>query len=192
MYVWAGQCEVRRERGLIMATIEVEVEMTTDFATQIDQASRAQDLERALTLALQWTREDDRSSKAWSKLAYVHELGRDFGAAAHSIRRALDLAPDNPAYLFKAGVIDYRGASYHAAAAHFRQCVASSLELEDGYYLDAAKIAQARCLVALGRADLVAEIIDDLPDEAATWLDGRMTAQAVRRMADRAPGVSFG
>lgn len=175
-----------------MASIGIEVDMATDYATQIDKAGRVQDLERALALALQWTREDKRSSKAWSKLAYVHELGRDFDSAADSIGRALDLAPDNPAYLFKAGVIAYRSASYGAAADHFRQCVRLSLELADGYYLDAARIAQARCLVALGRADKVAELIDALPDEAATWLDGRITAQAVRRMATRAPRVPFG
>lgn len=175
-----------------MIAIGIGVDMVTDYATQIDKASRVHDLERALALALEWTREDGRSSKAWSKLAYVHELERDFGSAAYSIRRALDLTPGNPAYLFKAGVIDYRSASYGAAAEHFRQCVAASADLEDGYYLDAAKIAQARCLVAVGRGDLAAHLIDDLPDEAAAWLDGRMTAKAVRQMATRTPRASFG
>ncbi|MBJ9964512.1 tetratricopeptide repeat protein [Burkholderia seminalis] len=156
--------------------------MTTDYASQIDKASRAKNLEEARALALQWTHEDGGSPKAWSKLAYVYELKRDFGSAAASIRKALKLAPRNPSYLFKAGVFEYRRATFESASDEFGRCVRVSIELNDGYYLDAAKIAQARCLIALGRSGQVADLLVDVSDDAATWLDGRITAQAVRRM----------
>ena len=156
-----------------------------NYSAKIDDAGRLKDFEGALKLALQWTHEDSRSPQAWSKLAYVHELLRNFISASKSIRKALDLAPNNPAYLFKAGVIAYRSGSHEAAATDFQYCIVASIDADDDYYLDAAKVARARCLIELGLKDKVGAVLVGLPDDAATWLDGRITARIVRDMAHK-------
>jgi len=51
--------------------------------------------------------------------------------------------------------------------------------MQDGFYLDAARIAQARCLLLDGRADMAANIIALASPGSATWLDGRFAKEDV-------------
>lgn len=57
--------------------------------------------------------------------------------------------------------------------------------MQDGFYLDAARIAQVRCLVLDGRADIAANIIALVSAGSATWLDGRFSKEDVANLIQR-------
>lgn len=150
-----------------------------NYATEIDRAIDSDELARALTLAEQWIAEAHDEDAAWSKLAHVHVMREDYGRASGAVREALRIAPDYLPYLFEQGYIEYRLANYAQAASAFGLCVERSEVTQDGFYLDAARIAQARCLLLNGRADMAAKIITLASAGSATWLDGRFTKEDV-------------
>jgi tetratricopeptide (TPR) repeat protein len=116
-----------------------------NYAIEIDQAIDGEELAIASTLAEQWTAAAPEDAAAWSKLAHVHEMTEDFAKASNAASVALKVSPGYPPYLFKKGYAEYRLGNYADAATSFALCVASSEIAHDGYYLDAARIAQARC-----------------------------------------------
>jgi tetratricopeptide (TPR) repeat protein len=150
-----------------------------NYATEIDRAIDSDELARALTVAEQWIAETPADDAGWSKLAHVHVMGDDFGLASSAVREALRIAPDYPPYLFEQGYIEYRLANYAPAASAFGLCAERSELMQDGFYLDAARIAQARCLLLDGRADMAANIIALASPGSATWLDGRFAKEDV-------------
>jgi len=81
--------------------------------------------------------------------------------------------------LFKKGYAEYRLGQYADAANSFALCVVSSEIMHDGYYLDAARIAQARCLVLDSRAELAVRVIASAASNSATWLDRRFSKEEV-------------
>jgi tetratricopeptide (TPR) repeat protein len=147
----------------------------------IDAACRENRLDEAKRLAQAWTRNDPLSPAAWSKLARVHELERDYDGAAVAIGRAVELSPEHPPYLFEAGVVDFFRGQFESAETAFNQCVSASVELASGFYLDAAKVARAKCLIACARIDEALGAIEDVADAAAAWLNGRVTAGELRQ-----------
>ncbi|NGZ84200.1 hypothetical protein [Duganella aceris] len=74
---------------------------------------------------------------------------------------------------------EYRLGNYADAANAFGCCVARSEIIQDGYYLDAARIAQARCLWLDGQGQLAARVVAAAATSAATWLDKRYTRDDV-------------
>lgn len=150
-----------------------------NYATEIDRAIDDEQLATALGLAEQWIAAAPEDAAAWSKLAHVHEMTEDFEKASSAASAALKISPGYPPYLFKKGYAEYRLGKYEDAANSFALCVERSEITHDGYYLDAARIAQARCLVLDGRADLAVNAIASAASNAATWLDRRFSKEEV-------------
>lgn len=109
----------------------------------------------------------------------------DFARAGNAASVALKISPDYPPYLFNQGYFEYRLGNYADAANWFGRCVERSEISHDGYCLDAARIAQARCLVLDGRADLAARLIGSAAEHAATWLDQRFSKDDVMQAIER-------
>lgn len=152
-----------------------------NYAIEIDREIDSEQLASALTLAERWVAAAPEDAGAWSKLAHVHEMHDDFSRASSAVSMALKISPDYPPYLFKQGYVDYRLGNYAAAADSFGTCVARSEIIHDGYYLDAARIAQARCLVLDGRDDLALNVIASAAASSATWLDKRFSKEDVMK-----------
>ncbi|WP_343732297.1 hypothetical protein [Duganella sp.] len=142
---------------------------------EISRAVDREDLAHALALAEQWVAEAPEADAAWGKLAHVHEMRDDLVKASHAVAEALRILPDHPPYLFEQGYIAYRLGHYAQAEGAFGLCIEKSETAHDGFYLDAARIARARCLVLDGRPSLAADVIADAAADSATWLDGRFT-----------------
>ncbi|MFS2004082.1 tetratricopeptide repeat protein [Duganella sp. CT11-25] len=151
------------------------------YAVEIDRAIDSEQLASALTLAEQWIVAAPEDASAWSKLAHVHEMSEDFAKASSAVSVALKISPEYPPYLFKKGYVEYRLGNYTDAARSFGRCVARSEITRDGYYLDAARIAQARCLVLDGRASLAVTVIASAAANSATWLDKRFSKEDVMK-----------
>jgi len=99
--------------------------------------------------------------------------------AGSAASRALKVSPDYPPYLFKKGYAESHLGQYADAANSFALCVVSSEIMHDGYYLDAARIAQARCLVLDSRVELAVQVIASAASNSATWLDRRFSEEEV-------------
>lgn len=140
-------------------------------AEHIDELVQNRDLPKALKAAYAWTLTDVSNAKAWSKLSYVHSYHRDYLAAAVAAHMAVALEPENPSYLFKLGTAQFKTDHLEEAAVHFGLCAQISLDIEDDFYLDAARIAQARCLLTLGRVNAAAHAIEQAAPGSATVLD---------------------
>lgn len=150
-----------------------------NYASEIDRAIDSERLASALTLAEQWVVAAPEHAGAWSKLAHVHEMNDDFAKASDAVSMAIKFSPDYLPYLFKQGYVQYRLGNYADAANAFGLCLAQSEITRDGYYLDAARLAQARCLVLDGSAHLAADVIATTAASSATWLDKRYTKEDV-------------
>jgi len=150
-----------------------------NYSAEIDRAIDDKRQESALALAEAWVAAAQDDAGAWSKLAHVHEMNEDFVKAGGAVAAALKISPQYPPYLFKRGYIEYRLGNYADAASAFELCVLSSELTLDGYYLDAARIARARCLVLDGRADLAVDAIGSVAEGAATWLERRFSKEDV-------------
>lgn len=152
-----------------------------NYAVEIDRAIDSEQLEAALVLAEQWIVTAPEEAGAWSKLAHVHEMSEDFAKAGGAVSVALKISPEYPPCLFKKGYVEYRLGNYTDAAHCFGLCATESEISHDGYYLDAARIAQARCLVLDGRASLAADVIAAAATESATWLEKRFSRDDVMK-----------
>lgn len=150
-----------------------------NYAGEIDRAVNGEKLALALSLAEQWVATAPEDAGAWSKLAHAYEMGGDFARASSAVSAALKISPDYPPYLFKKGYAEYRLRNYADAANAFALCVARSEATHDHYYLNAARIAQARCLSLDGRALLAIDAIALAAASSATWLDKRYTKEEV-------------
>lgn len=150
-----------------------------NYALEIDRAVDSEQLASALTLAEQWVVDAPDDDRAWSKLAHVYEMNEDFANASRAVSVALRISPEYPPYLFRKGYVEYRLANYKEAADSFERCVARSETMQDSYYLDAARIAQARCLVLDGSAHLAADAIASAATSSATWLEKRFSKEDV-------------
>ena len=150
-----------------------------NYAIEIDRVIDDEQLATAFALAEQLITAAPDNAEAWSKLAHVHEMNEDFAKASNAASAALKISPDHPAFLFKKGYLKYRLGSYVDAANLFGLCVERSEAIHDAYYLDAARIAQARCLVLDGCAELAANVIALAEANSATWLDKRFSKQEV-------------
>lgn len=153
--------------------------MANILAKQIDAEIGSQRLPEALALAKAWTLDEPDDALAWSKLAVVCQLTDSLNDAIQAISRSIALRPDHPPYLFELGYLEYRVHNLDAAAKAFERCTQASLAMDDDYYLDAARVAQAQCLLQAGRTHEAAEVIACAAQDAATWLGGRQTAAAV-------------
>ncbi|WP_445233250.1 hypothetical protein [Duganella rhizosphaerae] len=156
-----------------------------NYALEIDRAIDDERLASALTLAEQWVVVAPEDADAWSKLAHVHEMNEDFANASGAVAVALKISPEYPPYLFKQGYVEYRLGNFAAAANVFGLCVERSETIHDGYYLDAARIAQAKCLVLDGRASLAVDVIASAATGSATWLDKRLSKEDVVKSIHR-------
>lgn len=152
-----------------------------NYAIEIDRAIDDEQLTTALALAEQWIAAAPEDAAAWSKLAHVHEMTEDFAKASNAASAALKISPDYPPYLFEKGYFEYRLGKFLDAASSFGLCVERSEAIHDGYYLDAARIAQARCFVLDGRADLAVSVISPAAEDSATWLDKRFSKADVMK-----------
>ncbi|NVM77705.1 tetratricopeptide (TPR) repeat protein [Duganella sp. SG902] len=150
-----------------------------NYALEIDRAIENEDPALALALAERWVAEAPETHAAWGNLAHVHEMRDDFAKASQAVSEALRITPDYPPYLFEQGYIAYRLGNYTQAERAFGLCVEQSEMTHDNFYLDAARIARARCLVLDGRASLAAKVIADAAGDAAAWLDGRFSKEDV-------------
>lgn len=153
-----------------------------NYAIDIDRAVDGDDQATALSLAEQWVAAAPEDAAAWSKLAHIHGIGEDFPRANTAASQALRISPDSQPYLFEKGYIAYRMGNQTEAARAFAACVEQAGMTDDSFYLDAARIAQARCLVLDGRARLAADVIAAAAPEAATWLDGRFSKEDVLKL----------
>jgi tetratricopeptide (TPR) repeat protein len=162
-----------------------EINMVIDQAHDIDELARKGDLVGAKKLALLWTDGESENAAAWRALAYVLQLCRDLVAASLAINQAHRLAPDDVAYLFEKGVIEYKSELFDAAAASFQSCALKSVQLNSDYYLDAAKIAVGLSLLDCGDYSGARQAISGVDDEAATWVTGRLTAKQMLAAIDR-------
>lgn len=164
-----------------------------NYAAEIDRAIEGEQLASALTLAEQWLVDAPEEADAWSKLGHVHEMREDFMEARSAVSVALKISPDYPPYLFKHGYIEYRLGNYADAANFFGRCVARSEIIQDGYYLDAARIAQARCLWLDGRGQLAVSVVAVAATTAATWLEQRFTKDdVIRAISGSGPALDLG
>lgn len=150
-----------------------------NYPVEIDRAIGNERQESALALAEEWVAAAPDDAGAWSKLAHVHEMNEDFVKASSAVAAALKISPQYPPYLFKQGYIEYRLGNYADAANAFGLCVLRSELTLDGYYLDAARIALAKCLILDGRADLAVDAIGSAAEGSATWLDRRFSKEDV-------------
>lgn len=150
-----------------------------NYSVEIDRAIDDERQAAALALAEQWVAAAPDVADSWSKLAHVHEMNEDFAEASRAVAAALKISPRYPPYLFEQGYIEYRLGNYADAANAFAKCVVRSELMLDGYYLDAARIAQARCLLLDRRADLALIAIDAAAEGSATWLDQRFSKEDV-------------
>ena len=151
----------------------------------IDRAVDGDDQATALSLAEQWVAAAPEDAAAWSKLAQVHGIGEDFPKANTAASEALRISPHSQPYLFEKGYIACRMGN-HAEAAHvFAACAVEAELTNDSFYLDAARIAQARCLALDGRARLAADVIAAAAPDAATWLDGQFSKEDVLKLIAR-------
>ena len=155
------------------------LEGKTNYSIEIDRAIDDERQAAALALAEQWVAAAPDDAGSWSKLAHVHEMNEDFAEASRAVGAALKISPQYPPYLFDQGYIEYRLGNYAGAANAFGRCVVASELLLDGYCLDAARIAQARCLLLDGRKELAVIAIDSAAESSATWLDQRYTKEDV-------------
>lgn len=110
---------------------------------------------------------------------HIHGIGEDFPKADIAATKALRISPDSQPYLFEKGYIAYRMGNQAEAARAFAACVEQAGMTDDSFYLDAARIGQARCLVLDGRSRLAADVIAAAAPDAATWLDGRFSKEDV-------------
>lgn len=156
---------------------------------EIDKATRANP-EDALRLALEWVAQESSNAKAWSKLAHVYEIRHEFKDAISAARKALALKPAHPPYLFKLGCSQFREGSVAEAAVSFELCVKASLDLGDPYYVDSAKVAQARCLLLSGHFQRAVAAVEAASPSAATWLDGRVTVDDILAAAAAAAAAT--
>lgn len=152
------------------------------YAIDIDRAVDGEDQATALSLAEQWVAAAPGNAAAWSKLAHVHGIGDDFQQANVAASEALRISPDYQPYLFEKGYIEYRMGNQAEAAHAFAACVKQAELTNDSFYLDAARIAQARCLALDGRARLAANVIAAAAPDSATWLDGRFSKEEVLKL----------
>ncbi|WP_373988377.1 hypothetical protein [Duganella sp. BuS-21] len=150
-----------------------------NYAIDIDRAVEDEDQATALQLAEQWVADAPEDAAAWGKLAHVHEMGGDLLRANIAATEALRISPDDQPYLFEKGYIEYRLANYAEAAHAFSACVEQAEMTDDSFYLDAARIAQARCLALRGQIRLAADVIAAAVPGSATWLDGRFSREDV-------------
>ena len=141
--------------------------MANIFAKQIDAEIGSQRLPEALALAKAWTLNEPDDALAWSKLAVVCQLTDSLNEAIQAISRSIALRPDHPPYLFELGCVEYRTNNLDAAAKAFERCAQASLAMDDDYYLDAARVAQAQCLLLAGRAQEAAKVIACAAQDAA-------------------------
>lgn len=86
----------------------------------------------------------------------------------------------------------YRLGNYARAERAFGLCIEQSQMTHDGFYLDAARIARARCLALNGRASLAVEVIADAATDSATWLDRRFSKDEVVKSLIGASSHSIG
>ena len=150
--------------------------MVIDQAHEIDELAKNGDLVGAKKLALLWTRGEPENAQAWRELAYVLQLCRDLDSASFAINQALRFAPDDVAYLFEKGVIEYQLALFESAAISFQACAQKSAELASDYYLDAAKIAAGLARLDCGDYSGARLAIAGIAMDAATWVAGRLSA----------------
>ncbi|SDF37938.1 MULTISPECIES: hypothetical protein [unclassified Duganella] len=153
-----------------------------NYAIDIDRAVDGEDQATALSLAKQWVAAAPEDAAAWCKLAHVHGIGEDFQKADIAASEALRISPDSQPYLFEKGYIAYRMGNQAEAARAFAACAEQAGLADDSFYLDAARIAQARCLVLDGRSQLAAAVIAAAAPDAATWLDGRFSKEDVLKL----------
>lgn len=146
--------------------------------SEIDKLARV-DKKSALILALEWSKVDPENSKAWSKLAYIYEINRHYDKAVGAASVALKLKPNYPPYLFKRGSVQFRVGDLEDAIMSFKQCIKSSVQLGDGYYLDSAKVAQAYCMYQIGEYADAAKVIKQIRPDAGVWLGERLTAKKI-------------
>lgn len=149
--------------------------------SEIDKLARL-DKTAALNLAVEWSRVDPENSKAWSKLAYVYEITHHFDKAVDAASIALKLKPNYPPYLFKRGSIQFRIGDIEDAITSFNQCVKTSVQLDDPYYLDPARVAQAYCMYQIGEYANAARIIHQTRSDTGVWLGERLTAKRVMEL----------
>ena len=109
------------------------------------------------------------------------QVSEDFAKANSAVSVGLRISPEYPPYLFKKGYVEYRLGIYKDAANSFALCAARSEITHDDFYLDAARIAQARCLVLDGSAHLAADVIARADTSSATWLDRRFSKDDVMK-----------
>ncbi|MHA4867216.1 tetratricopeptide repeat protein [Duganella sp. PWIR1] len=156
-----------------------------NYAIDIDRAVEDEDQATALRLAEQWVTDAPEDAAAWGKLAHVHEMDGNLPQANIAATEALRISPDYQPYLFEKGYIEYRLANYAEAAQAFAACGEQAELTNDSFYLDAARIAQARCLALGGQTRLAADVIAAAAPGAATWLDGRFSKEDVLKLIHR-------
>jgi tetratricopeptide (TPR) repeat protein len=169
--------------------------MIIDREHEIEELIANDKIEQAQNLAVRWTQEEDDNPQAWNELAYVAQFLGNWTTAQEAIVRATQLAPDDLGYLFEKGVIEYKLQEFNTALVSFKDCVQKSNEFDSDYYLDAAKIAMGQSLFACGQYQSAAMAIQGLAPEAATWVEGRMTAgelgQNIEHRAKLARSIRF-
>lgn len=150
--------------------------MRNDLSEKVDKLARQGDLDAALAMALRCTKAAPENAQAWNKLAYVHQLRRDFDQALRAIQTAVALDPAHAGLWFERGVIEYRLAKYSVAAETFDACTHVCRESGKDFYLDAARIASGQSYFAAHDYQHAADAIDGVNPDSATWLEGRLTA----------------
>ncbi|MDI9333281.1 MAG: hypothetical protein QM533_02775 [Cytophagales bacterium] len=165
--------------------------MVIDKEHEIEELLASEKIEQAQELAVRWTQEEDENPQAWNELAYVSQFLGNWVAAQQAIARATDLAPNDLGYLFEKGVIEYKLQNFDAASDSFKDCVQKSMEFDSDYYLDAAKIAMGQALFACGQYHSAAMAIAGVDLEAATWVEGRMTARELGQNIEHRKKLAF-
>ena len=134
--------------------------------------------EDAMAQGLEWTASDPQNPKAWSRLAYAHEIQGQFKAALQAVQEAARLDP-SPEHFFKWGRIAHRDGDYAGAAGAFERAAQLSIAQSDRFYLDSARVAQAHCLALAGQSARAAQALEQASPDAGVWLGARVDRDSV-------------
>lgn len=148
----------------------------------IDRFVRSGDLDSALGLVLEWTRQEPTDAAAWATLAAVRERQGDSNRAEEALNEAIRQAPADSSLPFRLGTLRYAQSRFQDAIEAFSASLNAGAHRQDDTHDTLAALALAQCHAQLGQ-DHEAVLALRQVDEASTmWLRGRVSPQSVRNL----------
>ena len=142
-------------------------------------ATKAENFRSALSQCAVLIERWPDAPEAWRHKAYVHAQMKNYDLAVEAMSRAIEFAPNEPAYYMLRGRYLLMLSDNESASENFTQVLELCDQLQSDYHREVAHFLRAESYVRLCRFDDALRDCEDVRDEFRMWIDSLRTKRDI-------------